>query len=159
MSDHRQVLPKISRSCARIICLDPEGRILLLRWRDPLSGRMKWEPPGGGMESGETPFQAARRELVEETGLPPDLIEPASIEIDRQYQWNGREVEGREWYYVAHLSSGDVDATGMLASETEQFLGYRWLEPQELKALGDAVEPPQLNDIVEQLAKPRGVHR
>src|SRR6202165_3182580 len=75
------VLPKVSRPSARIIRLDDRGRILLLRWRDPFDGSTKCEPPGGGIDAGETPLQAARRELVEETGLAGDLIEPRPVEM------------------------------------------------------------------------------
>jgi len=39
--------------------VDASGNVLLLRWRDPGSGRLLWEPPGGGIEEGETPLAAA----------------------------------------------------------------------------------------------------
>ena len=46
----------------------PDGRILLVRqYRHPV-GRVLWELVAGRIEPGETPLQAARRELVEETG-------------------------------------------------------------------------------------------
>jgi ADP-ribose pyrophosphatase len=46
----------------------PDGRILLVQqYRHPVS-RVLWELVAGRIEPGETPLQAARRELVEETG-------------------------------------------------------------------------------------------
>ena len=59
------------RRAARVVLLDSDKRVLLLRARDP-ANRAKppwWEIPGGGMEWGETSDEAARRELLEETGI------------------------------------------------------------------------------------------
>jgi len=39
-----------------------------------------WQPVTGGVESGETIEQAARRELTEETGFPPDDLRPIGFE-------------------------------------------------------------------------------
>ncbi len=74
----------------RIICLDLRSRVLLLRWRDPFDGDLLWEPPGGGIEPGETDLEAARRELVEETGLDPSLIVGPPVMVPRDTKWNGR---------------------------------------------------------------------
>jgi 8-oxo-dGTP pyrophosphatase MutT (NUDIX family) len=147
------VLPKVSRPSARIICLDAQSRILLLRLRDPFDGSIKWEPPGGGIEAGETPLQAARRELIEETGLPDELIQPRPVEIARAFRWNGRDHEHTEWFYLARMPKTDVRPGGLLADERDQFLGYRWFSPEEIRSSPERVEPPQLLEIVANLAR------
>ena len=50
---------------AGAIFRDPDGKVLLVK----PSYRATWEIPGGGLEFGEYPFQAAAREVKEETGL------------------------------------------------------------------------------------------
>ena len=49
-----------------------QGRILLSRHRD----RATWETQGGHIELGETPMEAARRELYEESGAVDFDIRP-----------------------------------------------------------------------------------
>ena len=49
-----------------------EGKILLSRHRD----RSTWETQGGHIEPGETPMDAARRELYEESGAVDFDIRP-----------------------------------------------------------------------------------
>ncbi|WP_433788698.1 NUDIX domain-containing protein [Actinoplanes sp. CA-252034] len=51
---------------AGVILHDEHGRFLLVR---PSYRADTWEIPGGGLDEGENPWQAARREVEEETGL------------------------------------------------------------------------------------------
>ena len=57
------------RGSAVIMPVNEKGQVLLERiFRLPTGGSM-WELPAGGIDPGETPLKAARRELMEETGL------------------------------------------------------------------------------------------
>lgn len=60
------------RPCASALAVDHQGRVLLVR-RDIEPRRGLWQVPGGFMEAGESPEQAATRELREE----------ALVDIDR----------------------------------------------------------------------------
>ena len=63
------------RQAVRAVVLDPEDRVLLVRFEFPDSGT-KWALPGGGIEEGESDHDALRRELSEEVGAPPVQIGP-----------------------------------------------------------------------------------
>jgi uncharacterized protein (TIGR00730 family) len=52
-----------------------DGRLLLTRRRGA-HGAGTWAPPGGRVDAGERPGDAVRRELLEETGLVAEQVEP-----------------------------------------------------------------------------------
>lgn len=54
------------RVAAYAVVTDDDGRLLLARWTE--GRRVAWTMPGGGLEPGEDPEDAVRREVREETG-------------------------------------------------------------------------------------------
>jgi 8-oxo-dGTP diphosphatase len=61
--NHRQ--PALAADC---VVFDPQGRLLLIRRKNP-PFQGQYALPGGFVDYGETTEQAAARELMEETGL------------------------------------------------------------------------------------------
>lgn len=59
---------------AYAVIVDDDGRILLSRWIE--GRRPAWTMPGGGLEPGESPERAVRREVREETGYK---VEPGQL--------------------------------------------------------------------------------
>src|SRR5258708_35812358 len=57
-----------TRPAGRVILLDPDDRVLLMRYDDGPPNGVHWSTPGGGLEPGEDYASAAQRELSEETG-------------------------------------------------------------------------------------------
>lgn len=54
------------RVAAYAVIRDDDDRVLLAHWNE--KGRSGWTMPGGGLEAGEDPEHAVRREVREETG-------------------------------------------------------------------------------------------
>lgn len=61
------------RPTARVLLVDEDERVLLFRGESDADGSGFWFPTGGGLEPGETPQQAAVREVLEETGQRIEL--------------------------------------------------------------------------------------
>lgn len=66
------------RRAASVCLYDPVGRKVLLGCRRTEPWKGFWAFPGGNIGPGETPLDAATRELYEETGLHPPLVAPFS---------------------------------------------------------------------------------
>lgn len=58
-----------ARAAAGVLFFDEDGRVLLVR----ASYRPGWDIPGGYLRPGETPSQAAAREVAEELGITPPI--------------------------------------------------------------------------------------
>jgi len=144
------------RPAVRIICLDAAGRVLLLHWRDPFDGRWLWEPPGGGIEPGETPPQTARRELLEETGLDPAAILDGFVDVDRDTVWNGNRFVGTEQFFLARFTAHRpaLTRTGLLPDEQQNLHDHRWVDVHDVADLPDPLQPPNLLDILATLTRP-----
>jgi 8-oxo-dGTP pyrophosphatase MutT (NUDIX family) len=90
-----------------VVLRDPGGRVLLVRDRD--SGT--WSLPAGSIEPSEPPLVAARRELLEETGIDcHDLSLEAALggESYRHTYPNGDAVEYAIFVYAGTVESADV---------------------------------------------------
>ncbi|MGZ9928989.1 NUDIX hydrolase [Streptomyces sp. NC-S4] len=140
----------ILRPAVRVICLDGAQRLLLLHWRDPFDGTMLWEPPGGGIEPGETPLIAARRELAEETGLDPAAVRDRSVPVERDVPWNGKRYVGSEDFFVARFAEERpaLSRAGLLPDERLAFHDHAWIDWSDLNTLPDRVEPPALTSVL-----------
>lgn len=100
----------IGHRIALVVVVGRGGALLMqLRDADARADPNLWAPPGGHIESGETPEEAARRELTEETGLVAGTMRqlwhgtsPDRIHPDRQVEW---------YAFATALPVGEQDVT------------------------------------------------
>ncbi|MEV0584162.1 NUDIX domain-containing protein [Nonomuraea sp. NPDC050310] len=141
------------RRGARAVVLDPEGRLLMLRVRNdgvievpgaPTPAAF-WILPGGGVEAGESFIEAARREVLEETGLTGLDWGSCLWVRELEARWAGEVYRAQERFFLARTGAG----RGPLRLEAEAS-GYRWWSVAELGA-AEGVEtfyPPGLAGLL-----------
>jgi ADP-ribose pyrophosphatase YjhB (NUDIX family) len=99
-----------TRLAAYTLCVD-QGRMLLVRIAPGYPAAGVWTLPGGGVEFGEDPADAARRELAEESGLEgriDDLAFVISFAGDNRTDQGVRAWHGVRIVYLATVTGGTL---------------------------------------------------
>lgn len=138
------------RPTARVVLLDPEDRILLMKGRLPSAKDRPgaWFTVGGGVEPGETVVEAAVREIREETGIAEFELGPV-LWVREGVMRMPEPTLFKESYLLARCEGGEPSREGWNALERELIDDIRWWRHQELLTTPDRVFPPGLADLLE----------
>ena len=107
---------------ANVYATDVDGRILVVR----PTYTNKWMLPGGRVERGETPHEAAIRETREETGL--DVVRDRIAVVD------ARRARDTTYILVAHVTGGELEP------QLGEIAEAGWLERDEIAATSRGLE-------------------
>jgi putative (di)nucleoside polyphosphate hydrolase len=102
-----------------------------------------WQMPQGGLDKGEEPWPGALRELEEETGIAPALIEriadhPQQLRYDipdaiAAHLWKGKYAGQIQDWFLARFTGDDADID--IATDHPEFSHWQWVEPHLLPEL------------------------
>lgn len=117
-----------------------------------------WQMPQGGVDRGETPVEAACRELAEEVGTAKALLLRESREwivYDvpeelRPPYWRGRwRGQAQKWFALAFTGNdADID----IAAHTPEFDDWKWVPARELPTLAVPFKRAVYDAVVKEFA-------
>lgn len=107
-----------------MVCVQ-DARLLCVELRDPLTRVARLFVPGGAVEPGETPAQAAAREAWEETGYRV-RVDEARAELARYpYTWSGQTRDVTTHFFHAELVDTAREPAPVRDAAYNE--GVRWL--------------------------------
>jgi putative (di)nucleoside polyphosphate hydrolase len=129
------------RRAVGVMLLNAENKVFVGQRLD--NALDAWQMPQGGTDPGESPEDAALRELEEETGIARDLVEivaKASRELDYDLPpdlqgkvWSGRYRGQRQTWFLARFLGSDADVH--IDTPEPEFRAWKWADPTELPAM------------------------
>jgi 8-oxo-dGTP pyrophosphatase MutT (NUDIX family) len=141
----------MKRTAARVVLLNEDGHVLLIRASDPADaskGRW-WEIPGGGIDRHETSAEAARRELHEETGITTAEIGPCVWTQHAEFTFAGLNFDQDEYVHVAWCARDvTIRPAGLEAFEVMAFEGHRWWPLDELMTSDERLLPRRMREFL-----------
>ena len=102
-----------------------------------------WQMPQGGIDKGEKPLATAFRELEEETGIAPHLVEQVAAHPQRLRYDLPPELAGKLWkgkwkgqdqdWFLMRFTGTDDDVN--IATRHPEFNDWKWVDPAHLPEL------------------------
>ena len=128
------------REAVRALIIDPDDRILLVRFEFPNTGR-RWALPGGGIDHGESHHEALHRELDEELGLTDATIGPLVWQRLHVIPFiNGRFDGQRDHIYLVRTPAFEPRPRLSWQQLNEEYVfELRWCGVDDLRDLGPLV--------------------
>ena len=129
------------RPAGRVILLDPDDRVLLMRYDDG--------PPGGGLNPGEDYASGAARELAEETGWDDIVLLGEIHQWTHTMEYDEAIVRQVERFFLARTSQPQREIIGVETMHARDGIAtWRWWTLAELDATAEAIWPAELPDLI-----------
>jgi 8-oxo-dGTP pyrophosphatase MutT (NUDIX family) len=122
---HNMHVVTYPRPAAAVVPIRADGKILLIDHYRFQTDTRGWEIPAGRIDAGETPEQAAMREMREESGHFSESLKY----LGRYHPSNG---SGDQVFHV--FVARDVERVGEI-EDTNEVMGLQWFLPHQVREL------------------------
>ncbi len=144
---------RLFRPCVGLVLINHEGLIFLGQRLD--SNLDAWQMPQGGIDEGETPYQAGLREMMEEVGtnnveLLGEMQEWLNYEIPKKLAkrlWHGKYIGQTQKWLAFRFLGKDVEIN--INTKHPEFSVWKWEKAEQLSKLA----VPFKKDIYEKVLK------
>tara|TARA_A100000164_G_C21784757_1_gene712820 strand:- start:502 stop:969 length:468 start_codon:yes stop_codon:yes gene_type:complete len=119
-----------------IIVLNQSNKVFVAKRKDnPID---KWQMPQGGIDKNETPFDAMKRELAEETSIT-NIKVIKEIENWLEYElppnllgkiWKGKYRGQKQKWFIVKFIGNDNEIN--LSTEHPEFIEWKWIDYNNL---------------------------
>ena len=158
----------VYRPCVGVMLLNSAGLVFVGRRRnrrlvEHVAPGHEWQMPQGGIDYGEDPLVAAKRELREETNVASITLlakAPAWYSYDLpvdiyQKAWKGRYHGQRQMWFAFRFDGPDteIDIDRPAGGQKPEFDGWRWVAMAELPGLVIPFKRPVYEKVVTDFAR------
>ena len=136
----RRLYPEKPLVGVGVLIQDGDRYLLIKRAAEPDGGL--WSVPGGIVELGERAAEAAKREVMEETGLDVEIVEVLGV-VDKIVEGDGDRIKFHFVIvdYLAHPVGGSLEASS-------DALDARWVKAEDFR---DSEMSPTLVELLKRI--------
>jgi putative (di)nucleoside polyphosphate hydrolase len=158
------------RPCVGMAVFDKQGRLFIGRRVDGpehVDATHVWQMPQGGLDPDEDPWQAALRELYEETNITSveklaESKEWYSYDIPREIvgqAWKGKyRGQTQKWFALRFVGKeSEIDVKNPAGGHEPEFVEWRWEKSERVPALVVPFKRKVYNQVLKEfgrIAKP-----
>ncbi|WP_380874961.1 RNA pyrophosphohydrolase [Sphingomonas sp. DBB INV C78] len=146
------------RDAAAVMLLNADNKVFVALRIDNVAEA--WQMPQGGLDKGEDPEAGMLRELEEETGIKPELVEviararqPLFYDLPDELVgkvWKGKYRGQRQHWFLCRFTGQDSDVN--IDTPEPEFRGWKWAEPADLPRLIVPFKRKLYEDVLQEFA-------